>query len=53
MSSKNRKITTAKKILNAGKGTLPSFQKDTKAIFHYETLLPLVDVYDEGFPESR
>uniref|UniRef100_A0A915MCU2 AIP/AIPL N-terminal FKBP-type PPIase domain-containing protein n=1 Tax=Meloidogyne javanica TaxID=6303 RepID=A0A915MCU2_MELJA len=34
------RVTTLKKILCAGKGELPNYCKDTKAIFHYEVFLP-------------
>ncbi|KAH7708959.1 peptidyl-prolyl cis-trans isomerase [Aphelenchoides avenae] len=44
---------TVKKVLHAGKGPLPEFRTDTKAIFDYEVLLPLVDLDKEGFPEDR
>uniref|UniRef100_A0AC35FBJ9 DUF3856 domain-containing protein n=1 Tax=Panagrolaimus sp. PS1159 TaxID=55785 RepID=A0AC35FBJ9_9BILA len=44
---------TFKKILSAGKGPLHDFEKDTKAIFDYEVLLPLVDVNKEGFPQDK
>uniref|UniRef100_A0A915D6X0 MADF domain-containing protein n=1 Tax=Ditylenchus dipsaci TaxID=166011 RepID=A0A915D6X0_9BILA len=47
------KWKTLKKILHAGKGELHTFCTDTKAIFHYEILLPLVDVEKEGFPEHK
>uniref|UniRef100_A0AC34GXD9 Uncharacterized protein n=1 Tax=Panagrolaimus sp. ES5 TaxID=591445 RepID=A0AC34GXD9_9BILA len=44
---------TFKKILHAGKGPLLDFAKDTKAIFDYDVLLPLVDVDKEGFPQDK
>ena len=44
---------TVKKILGAGRGALPECSKDTKAIFDYEVLLPLVDVMKEGFPQDK
>uniref|UniRef100_A0A914C9Q2 EF-hand domain-containing protein n=1 Tax=Acrobeloides nanus TaxID=290746 RepID=A0A914C9Q2_9BILA len=53
MSSTKKRSTTVKKILNAGRGNPPGFPPDTKAIFDYEVLLPLVDVNSEGFPEDR
>lgn len=34
------RLTTLKKVLNAGKGPLPDYRKDTKALFHYEVFLP-------------
>uniref|UniRef100_A0A915MII1 AIP/AIPL N-terminal FKBP-type PPIase domain-containing protein n=1 Tax=Meloidogyne javanica TaxID=6303 RepID=A0A915MII1_MELJA len=34
------RVTTLKKILCAGKGELPNYCRDTKAIFHYEVFLP-------------
>jgi hypothetical protein len=42
-----------KKVLHAGIGALPSYEQNTKAIFEFEVLLPLVDVNKEGFPEDR
>ncbi|VDM98752.1 unnamed protein product [Thelazia callipaeda] len=47
------KFKTFKKVLSAGRGNLPEFRIGTKAIFHYETLKPLVNVNEKGFPESR
>lgn len=46
-------MKTFKKVLNAGRGEVPEFKAGTKTIFHYETLKPLVNVDDEGFPDSR
>ncbi|KAL3077314.1 hypothetical protein niasHS_013303 [Heterodera schachtii] len=38
---KGRRITTLKKILSAGKGQLPDYEKpNTKAVFHYEVFAP-------------
>lgn len=53
MGNEKKRNKTIKKILNAGKGELPTYQPDTKAIFDYEVLLPTVDVNAEGFPENR
>lgn len=47
------KFKTVKKILHAGKGEVPNFELNTKAILHYEVLLPLVDVDEEGFPDNK
>uniref|UniRef100_A0A915PVL6 AIP/AIPL N-terminal FKBP-type PPIase domain-containing protein n=1 Tax=Setaria digitata TaxID=48799 RepID=A0A915PVL6_9BILA len=46
-------IKTFKKVLSAGRGKIPDYRTGTKAVFHYETLRPLVDVNEEGFPDSR
>ncbi|VDM48911.1 unnamed protein product [Toxocara canis] len=53
MQSSKSRIKTFKKILHAGRGELPEYRTGTKAIFHYETLKPTVDVDLEGFPQSR
>uniref|UniRef100_A0A914HV30 AIP/AIPL N-terminal FKBP-type PPIase domain-containing protein n=1 Tax=Globodera rostochiensis TaxID=31243 RepID=A0A914HV30_GLORO len=38
---KGRRITTLKKILSAGKGQLPNYERlNTKAVFHYEVFAP-------------
>ncbi|KAK6030363.1 hypothetical protein OSTOST_03511 [Ostertagia ostertagi] len=43
-----------KKVLHAGRGTLPEYRTGTKALFHYETLKPIEVVKPEvGMPESR
>ncbi|KAK6042890.1 hypothetical protein COOONC_19605 [Cooperia oncophora] len=43
-----------KKVLHAGRGTVPEYRDGTKAIFHYETLKPIDPVDPEaGMPESR
>lgn len=47
------RIKTFKKVLSAGRGKLPDFRTGTKAVFHYETLKPLVNVDEEGFPDTR
>uniref|UniRef100_A0AC34QEJ1 Uncharacterized protein n=1 Tax=Panagrolaimus sp. JU765 TaxID=591449 RepID=A0AC34QEJ1_9BILA len=44
---------TVKKTLAAGKGLLPEFNDNDKAIFDYEILVPLVNVNEEGFPEDK
>ncbi|KAL3995332.1 TPR repeat family protein [Acanthocheilonema viteae] len=49
----SERIKTFKKVLNAGRGKIPEFRAGTKAVFHYETLKPLVNVNEEGFPDSR
>lgn len=49
----SERFKTFKKVLNAGRGKIPEFRVGTKAIFHYETLKPLVNVNEEGFPDSR
>lgn len=47
------KIRTFKKILHAGHGPVPEYNTDTKALFHYEVLMPRNDVEKEGFPEDK
>lgn len=49
----SERTRTFKKVLNAGRGKIPEFRTGTKAVFHYETLKPLVNVNEEGFPDSR
>ncbi|VDP21666.1 unnamed protein product [Onchocerca flexuosa] len=49
----SEQFKTFKKVLSAGRGKIPEFRVGTKAIFHYETLKPLVNVDEEGFPDSR
>ncbi|VDK54116.1 unnamed protein product, partial [Cylicostephanus goldi] len=43
-----------KKVLHAGRGTVPEYRTGTKAVFHYETLKPKDPVKPEvGMPENR
>ena len=44
---------TMKRTIAAGKGPLPEYKDNDKAIFDYEVLLPLVDVNAEGFPDNK
>ncbi|KAI1711896.1 AH receptor-interacting protein [Ditylenchus destructor] len=49
----NKNWKTIKKILHPGLGPPQEFSTDTKAIFHYEVLMPLDDVPKEQFPLDK